>query len=1188
LRTDGKSNETEVESANIDAIVRHVAITPWMPASLASPTKTLSSWTIIPVKKAPKTDTNAATRAGSPHSSIRVPAASRALQSLGRTLRRNTNNFPGKLPILSNPPGSKRAGEAHPSIEIRVLDVVPAQLSTVFVTIDAAVLTRLYESQTRFGGGFGGENGSPLKHKAVNGLKGKGVANGVSSPGSQLSMDETWRLAVREALLSTGLIHSGDQVPLPLPSHPISHIPPPPAKVMACEPVAQGLVLPTTQVVIIKSKKSSNVNRKPVPVVTAPIANGIPEEDEDTSNETFYSAAEERGSPMASATQDEDTEATDDLSETQSLLENDGDLEDDDIDDLIALNTPLLPPQASGVFSAYDGATPRAGAVSGNIGTPGSVLSSSTIRGSSASSRSKVFKVQGLLQKIPDDLLYPRPSSEDDEEARVYVETSALIKLGCFSGDWVRVESAPEPDQSGLGLHQFAFESMNEDNSNWRPVKVFGLPDARKGNNWATARGNRKPGHNGGVILTAYTSPILLANMQNPSHLRIAPLQEQQAPMASALIRKPKITSSSLPPVASEVKILKILTPLSNDLYLQSSLFAELKDFFEGKRRILKTGDLVAISFDESLGRSVHQTGNDTQNEDLLSRSKRSRAVQGYASNTGRTSVAWFKVSSVQAESPKQDELIGDWGGVAYVEVSTNSSSTKLMQKANEPSRLPPTHHGTWQYYLGMRKVPLSAGSRLGGAISPNMPEPYVSEMRRRLRGLISAATLPQAVALRLPPSAILVHSTQRQIGKAMTVERACQDLGYHYCVIDAFDSTTNSAAGTNGETEEFVKQRAQRALACGSANTVLLFRKIDGFTGDRMLSVFKDILAESRVVVATTTEVEKIPEGIRSLFTYELEVGAPDEKEREGLLRDIVDAQSVRIAPDVELSSVALKTAALVAGDLVDVVNRAAICKRTRLETIADSVSQNSSPSPHDMPVTVRDLEIAGGSSALCLNKSDFESAVDAARKNFADAIGAPKIPNVSWDDVGGLAHVKEALVETIQLPLQRPELFAKGMKKRSGILFYGPPGTGKTLLAKAIATEFSLNFFSVKGPELLNMYIGESEANVRRVFQRARDARPCVVFFDELDSVAPKRGNQGDSGGVMDRIVSQLLAELDGMSNGEEGGGGVFVIGATNRPDLLDQALLRPGRFDKMLYLGISDTHEKQMKIMEALTRK
>lgn len=212
-------------------------------------------------------------------------------------------------------------------------------------------------------------------------------------------------------------------------------------------------------------------------------------------------------------------------------------------------------------------------------------------------------------------------------------------------------------------------------------------------------------------------------------------------------------------------------------------------------------------------------------------------------------------------------------------------------------------------------------------------------------------------------------------------------------------------------------------------------------------------------------------------------------------------------------------------------------------------------------------------------MTAADFDVALAKVRTSYSESIGAPKIPNVSWDDVGGLANVKSDILDTIQLPLEHPELFADGLKKRSGmllniysvvhhlqtcptgILLYGPPGTGKTLLAKAVATSCSLNFFSVKGPELLNMYIGESEANVRRVFQRARDAKPCVIFFDELDSVAPKRGNFGDSGGVMDRIVSQLLAELDGMSSGK-GGTDVFVIGATNRPDLLDPALLRPGR--------------------------
>jgi peroxin-6 len=446
----------------------------------------------------------------------------------------------------------------------------------------------------------------------------------------------------------------------------------------------------------------------------------------------------------------------------------------------------------------------------------------------------------------------------------------------------------------------------------------------------------------------------------------------------------------------------------------------------------------------------------------------------------------------------------------------------------------------------------------------------------------MAAATSLRAIHLQLQPLAILLVSTQRNIGKSKLVSRACADIGLHSFEIDAYDIVSEGGAGGDVKTAGFLEARAERAKACGAEFCVLLIRHIEALTADRMVTTLKDIQAGVRVLIATTTEVDKIPDGVRGLFTHELEMTAPDEGEREGILRGIIDDQPISLAPDVDLGGVAVKTAALVAGDLVDVVDRALIARNTRLESLASNLSNE------EMPVTVRDILVAGGPSGRCVTKADFDIAIEAARKNFADAIGAPKIPNVSWDDVGGLSNVKDAVMETIQLPLERPELFAKGMKKRSGILFYGPPGTGKTLLAKAIATEFSLNFFSVKGPELLNMYIGESEANVRRVFQRARDARPCVVFFDELDSVAPKRGNQGDSGGVMDRIVSQLLAELDGMSDGEDGGGGVFVIGATNRPDLLDAALLRPGRFDKMLYLGVSDTHEKQLTIMEALTRK
>jgi peroxin-6 len=199
------------------------------------------------------------------------------------------------------------------------------------------------------------------------------------------------------------------------------------------------------------------------------------------------------------------------------------------------------------------------------------------------------------------------------------------------------------------------------------------------------------------------------------------------------------------------------------------------------------------------------------------------------------------------------------------------------------------------------------------------------------------------------------------------------------------------------------------------------------------------------------------------------------------------------------------------------------------------------------------------------------------------ARARGAPRVPAVRWEDIGGLAAVKGEIMDVIQLPLARPELFAQGGRRRSGLLLYGPPGTGKTLLAKAVATECKLSFLSVKGPELLNMYVGESERNVREIFTRAREASPCVVFFDELDSVAHARGSGSDSG-VMDRVVSQLLAELDGIHKACD----VFVIGATNRPDLLDTSLLRPGRLDRLVYVGPAESAQDQINVLKAVTRK
>lgn len=1120
-----------------------------------------TQWTIVPVRPATKDDATVAR----PHSSLQFSVNSLALQSFSNTLRSLAPN--------------KAMQKRDAPIEIRISEVVPIGLDTIYVRLDTEALKKLEEVQSRFGGGFGTNKG-----------KGKALE---ASTGSQRAVQERkWRDAIRGALGTSKLIHNGDLLPLLLPAHPITHVPPPPAKVTACEPVSQGIVLPSTRIVILPGKsRDTEVVIKPLaPRGAHLVPNGIQEEDEDTSNEQFFSAAEEQRA------QTTDTGEASSFTDTEASGTDADDLSDDDPDDMISLATPTLPSHTSGMMS-HSAATPRPGHPNG-IATPGSVFSTfstSTVRGDGGV-RSKTFKAYGLLDQIPDELLYPKPGTDDDEEARVFVDTAALAKLACFSGDWVKIEATNEAPHSGFGQwHLGSFGHDEKEPQEWRVAKIFGLPEfmSRKDNRYVVHKTHEQPLSFLGMNVLPPTSqihlsPMTLANLGSPTHIKVSALTVSKEGAAPGIASsKNRVPPGTQPPLAKEVTLLKLSTPLATDRTLQPSLFAGLKEFLERKRRIVKSGDLFGIPVDESLGKAVFEGDDGGTDESLL----KTRASSENGSGKGKTAtgVAWFRISELVSTSkePVEEDI---WGGV----MSIDASNAKIVQAGSEQGKVPAGTTSTWQYYLGLKRVATSGSREIGGNIlSTDLPSSYISTLRRRLRELISAATSPRAIHLGLPPVAILLTSTQRNIGKAFTASRACEDLGLHIFPIDAFDILTD---GGDAKTEGFLKARAERALTCGKEFTALVIKHVEKLDSERMVVALKEILDDSRVLIATTTEVEKVSDGVRALFTHELEMNAPDEGEREGILSNVVDASGVRVAPDVALSSVAVKTAALVAGDLVDVVDRALVARQNRLDKIAISATkQLTSNDDQGLEVTMRDLTLAGHPTTLTLTSADLTTAVDAARKNFADAIGAPKIPNVQWSDVGGLSHVKSAVIETIQLPLSRPELFAKGMKKRSGILFYGPPGTGKTLLAKAIATEFSLNFFSVKGPELLNMYIGESEANVRRVFQRARDARPCVVFFDELDSVAPKRGNQGDSGGVMDRIVSQLLAELDGMSGGGEGedgaaggGQGVFVIGATNRPDLLDQALLRPGRFDKMLYLGVNDTHEGQLKVLEALTRK
>ncbi|KAF9929614.1 peroxisomal assembly protein [Linnemannia zychae] len=603
------------------------------------------------------------------------------------------------------------------------------------------------------------------------------------------------------------------------------------------------------------------------------------------------------------------------------------------------------------------------------------------------------------------------------------------------------------------------------------------------------------------------------------------------------------------PTIAKAVTVARVASPATVDKALQTACLEALKEWFEEYERVVCEGDVIGVEIDEEAAKLAPKQ--------LSSEDAGDFDIRLPLTSSPLKTTIYFKLTHLE-----------DAGGPNKHTQLVDPSVTKMIQSGLEHSRVPPKLK---------RNVRSPAIPALDDASAP--------KAFAQLYQLVSSGLHPFSSKLGLNCT-VLLHGA-RGIGKKTVIDWVADLAGIHVMEVNCFDI----ASDTDAKTEVAVRAKFDKAVACGPC--ILMLRHIDALarksvaleTGQEPIlsTVLKDCFTQLGdafktmghpvTVIATTSDIDKVPTSVLGCFLHEIGFDAPDEAQRLAILKNLTS--TTPLGPDVSLNSLATQTAALVAKDLVDLTGRAGLVAIDRVEKSIEEWNKGA--------VAAQSLVNAG----VTVTAADYDTALNKARASYSDSIGAPKIPNVTWDDVGGLASVKNDILDTIQLPLEHPELFASGLKKRSGILLYGPPGTGKTLLAKAVATSCSLNFFSVKGPELLNMYIGESEANVRRVFQRARDAKPCVIFFDELDSVAPKRGEKGDSGGVMDRIVSQLLAELDGM-NGGEGSGDVFVIGATNRPDLLDPALLRPGRFDKLLYLSVSTKHEEQLRIIQALTRK
>ncbi|MEM4702975.1 MAG: CDC48 family AAA ATPase [Candidatus Pacearchaeota archaeon] len=346
-------------------------------------------------------------------------------------------------------------------------------------------------------------------------------------------------------------------------------------------------------------------------------------------------------------------------------------------------------------------------------------------------------------------------------------------------------------------------------------------------------------------------------------------------------------------------------------------------------------------------------------------------------------------------------------------------------------------------------------------------------------------------------------------------------------------------------------------------------FGEVERRVVSQLLTAMDGLKARGKVVViGATNRPNAIDEALRrpGRFDREISINVPDKQGRLAILK--IHTRNMPLAKDVNLEELSSVTHGFVGADL------AALCKEAAMNVLRRFMP--TLKFKEDEPIPQETLE------KLKVSSQDFKEALKVVRPSAMREV-LVESPNVKWQDVGGLEKVKQELKEAIEWPIKFRDSFTRlGIKPPKGVLLFGPPGTGKTLLAKAVATESEANFIQIKGPSLLSMWVGESERGVRKVFERARQVAPCIVFFDEIDSLAPRRGFEAGTK-VTERVLNQLLAEMDGLEELND----IVVIGATNRPDMLDPALLRPGRFDRIIAIDPPSKKERE-EIFKVHTKK
>ena len=415
------------------------------------------------------------------------------------------------------------------------------------------------------------------------------------------------------------------------------------------------------------------------------------------------------------------------------------------------------------------------------------------------------------------------------------------------------------------------------------------------------------------------------------------------------------------------------------------------------------------------------------------------------------------------------------------------------------------------------------------------------------------------------PPKGVLLYGPPGT-GKTLLAKAVANESDANFLYIGGPEIVSKFV----GESEEKLRKMFKEAEE--NAPSIIFIDEIDAIAPKRgevsgevekrvvsqLLTIMDGLKARGNVIViAATNRPDSIDPALRrpGRFDREIEIGVPSREGREEILK--IHTRQMPLAEDVDIKKIASITHGYTGADLSSLVKEAAM---KAIRRILPKINMDKKSIPQEILENIR------------VGKKDF---LDATREIAPSALREVFIerPNVSWKDIGGLEKVKSEIKEAVELPLKKPELFEKmGIRPLKGILLYGPPGTGKTLLAKAVANESEANFIGISGTQVLSKWVGESEKIIRELFRKAKISAPCILFIDEIDSIAPKRGGR-EGHNVMERVVDTFLTEMDGLSSLKN----VVVIGATNRPDILDEAIIRAGRFDRIIEIPLPNESER-----------